>query len=81
MKHSFDTFGLYHDESIFRFVIRVRIIMKDPVDRIFVSFMQLLDEKKYTDAFQAVLTELGIPFSVEGPFPKMLTCHELPKQR
>ena len=50
-------------------------------DRIFVSFMQLLDEKKYTDAFQAVLTELGIPFRVEGPFPKKLPCHELPKQR
>ena len=50
-------------------------------DRIFLSFMQLLDEKKYTDAFEAVLTELGIPFQAEGPFPKRLTKHELPKEK
>ena len=50
-------------------------------DRIFLSFMQLLDEKKYTDAFEAVLTELGIPFRAEGPFPKRLTKHELPREK
>ncbi|MCR5136326.1 MAG: hypothetical protein K6C12_04440 [Oscillospiraceae bacterium] len=50
-------------------------------DRIFLSFMQLLDEKKYTDAFEAVLTEFGIPFQSEGPFPKRLTKHELPREK
>ena len=50
-------------------------------DRIFLSFMQLLDERKYTDAFEAVLTELGIPFLSEGPFPKRLTKHELPREK
>ena len=50
-------------------------------DRIFLSFMQLLDEKKYTDAFEAVLTELGIPFRSEGPFPKKLTKHALPREK
>ena len=38
-------------------------------------------EKKYTDAFEAVLTELGIPFQAEGPFPKRLTKHELPREK
>ena len=48
-------------------------------DRIFLGFMQLVKEKKYTDAFKAVLTELGIPFRIEGPYPKRLSRHELPK--
>jgi hypothetical protein len=43
--------------------------------------MQLLDEKKYTDAFEAVLTELGIAFQAEGPFPKRLTKHTLPREK
>ena len=47
-------------------------------DRIFLSLMQLIDVKKYRDAIEAVLKELGIPFKVEGPFPKRLTKHELP---
>lgn len=48
-------------------------------DKIFVSFMQLINTSKYTDAFGEVLTELGIPFKVEGPFPKNQTKHKLPK--
>ena len=50
-------------------------------DKIFLSFMQLLDQSKYTDAFEAVLTELGIAFHVEGPFPKRLTKHEKPREK
>lgn len=48
-------------------------------DRIFVSFMQLLDEQKYVKAFQEVLDELRIPYKVEGPFPKRLSKHVLPE--
>lgn len=47
-------------------------------NRIFLSFMQLLDETKYTDAFKAVLDELEIPFRVKGPFPKHLSRHQIP---
>ena len=49
-------------------------------DRIFVSFMQLLNEKKYRDAWEGVLKELGIPFKVKGPYQKRLSVHELPRQ-
>ena len=47
-------------------------------EKIFVTLMQLIDETKYAAAFQQVLTELGIPYTVEGPFPKRLTKHALP---
>ena len=50
-------------------------------DKIFVSFMQLIKETKYVQAFGEVLKELGIPYQVEGPFPKNMTKHKLPKQR
>ena len=67
----------------FVFVVEGHVLLEVSAlgDRIFLSFMQLLDETKYTDAFEAVLTELGIPFQAEGPFPKRLTKHELPKQK
>ena len=48
-------------------------------DKIFVSFMQLIKTRKYTDAFGEVLHDLGIPFTVEGPYPKNQTKHKLPK--
>lgn len=48
-------------------------------DRIFVTFMQLLKTDKYIRAFESVLEELGIPYSVEGPFPKHISKHQLPK--
>lgn len=47
-------------------------------DRIFVTFMQLLRNDKYIRAFKSVLEELGIPYTVEGPFPKHLSKHQLP---
>ena len=48
-------------------------------NRIFVSFMQLLNENKYTNAWESVLEELGIPFKVKGPYPKRLSAHEKPR--
>ena len=67
----------------FVFIVEGHVLLEVSAlgDRIFLSFMQLLDEKKYTDAFEAVLTELGIPFQSEGPFPKRLTKHELPREK
>ena len=47
-------------------------------NRIFVSFMQLLSDEKYRDAFREVLDELGVPYRVKGPFPKHLPKHDLP---
>lgn len=49
-------------------------------DKIFVSFMQLLNEAKYPRAFQEVLNELSIPYQVAGPFPKRLSKHDIPKK-
>ena len=48
-------------------------------DKIFISFHQLIKDAKYTDAFNEVMNDLGIPFKVEGPFPKNQTKHSLPK--
>ena len=47
-------------------------------DRIFVCFMQILDTDKYINAFREVMNELGISFTMEGPFPKKLPKHQLP---
>lgn len=71
----------YVDSFVFIVEGHVLLEVSSLGDRIFLSFMQLLDEKKYTDAFEAVLTELGIPFQAEGPFPKRLTKHELPREK
>ena len=48
-------------------------------DKIFVSFMQLLNVKKYREAFEEVLKELDVPFKVQGPYSKRLSSHELPR--
>ena len=48
-------------------------------DKIFFTLMQLIDGKKYAEAFLEVLEELGIPCKVEGPFPKRLSKHVLPR--
>ena len=71
----------YVDSFVFIVEGHVLLEVSSLGDRIFLSFMQLLDEKKYTGAFEAVLTELGIPFQSEGPFPKRLTKHELPREK
>ena len=46
-------------------------------EKIFVCFMQILDTDKYINAFRDVLNELGISFTMEGPFPKKLPKHQL----
>ena len=71
----------YVDSFVFIVEGHVLLEVSSLGDRIFLSFMQLLDEKKYTGAFEAVLTELGIPFQSEGPFPKKLTKHALPREK
>ena len=47
-------------------------------DRIFISFMQLMIDAKYTNAFQQTLEELHIPFETSGSFPKRLSKHDIP---
>ena len=47
-------------------------------EKIFVCFMQILDTEKYINAFREVMNELGISFTMEGPFPKKLPKHQLP---
>ena len=47
-------------------------------EKIFVCFMQILDTDKYINAFRDVLNELGISFTMEGPYPKKLPKHQLP---
>ena len=71
----------YVDSFVFVVEGHVLLEVSSMGDRIFLSFMQLLDSKKYTGAFEAVLKELGIPFRAEGPFPKRLTKHELPREK
>ena len=48
-------------------------------DKIFVSFMQMIKGTKYVDALGKVMDELGIPYKLEGPFPKNLPKHTLPQ--
>ena len=47
-------------------------------EKIFVCFMQILDTDKYINAFREVMNELGISFTMEGPYPKKLPKHQLP---
>ncbi len=49
-------------------------------DRVVLSFMQLLDKDVYFNAFLSVLDELGIPYKTDGPYPKGLVKHRLPKR-
>ena len=48
-------------------------------DKIFVTYMQLVKETKYVDAFCEVMNELNIPFRKEGPFPNNRSKHKLPQ--
>lgn len=47
-------------------------------DKIFVSYMQLINGTKYVDAFGGVMDELDIPYKLEGPFKKNIPKHKLP---
>ena len=48
-------------------------------DKFFLSFMQLINETKYVNAFCEVMDDLGIPYKMEGPFPNIRPKHQLPK--
>ena len=47
-------------------------------DKIYVGFMQLLNTDKYINLFREELEKVGIPCTIEGPFPKRLPKHEIP---
>ena len=47
-------------------------------DKIYVGFMQIIKTDKYIDLFREELENIGIPCTVEGPFPKRLPKHEIP---
>ena len=47
-------------------------------DKIYVGFMQLLNTDKYVNLFREELEKVGIPCTIEGPFPKRLPKHEIP---
>ena len=47
-------------------------------DKIYVGFMQIIKTDKYIDLFREELEKIGIPCTVEGPFPKRLPKHEIP---
>ena len=64
MKYSIDTY--------------VMLEVTSAGDQIFVCFMQILDTDKYINAFREVMNELGISFTMEGPYPKKLPKHQLP---
>lgn len=49
-------------------------------DKIFMTMMHLVDNRKYLNAFKSVMDELGIPCTVAGPYPKLLPKHDLPKR-
>ena len=47
-------------------------------DKIFLMLPQVMKTDKYANALNEVWNELGIPFELEGPFPKLLPRHKLP---
>ncbi len=49
-------------------------------DKIFLSFMQLIRDTKYVNAFCEVMDDLGIPYKLEGPFPNVRPKHQIPQQ-
>ena len=47
-------------------------------DKIFLSFMQLIKETKYVNAYCQVLNEMGITYKKRGPFRNIRPKHKLP---
>ncbi len=47
-------------------------------DKIYVAFMQVIKTDKYINLFREELEKIGIPCTIEGPFPKNLPKHDLP---
>ena len=48
-------------------------------DKIVVGLMQLVETDKYALAFEEELAKAGIPCKAEGPYPKRLPKHDLPR--
>ncbi len=49
-------------------------------DEIYMSFMQLIRDTKYINAYCEVIDELGITYKMEGPFSNNRPKHHLPKE-
>ena len=48
-------------------------------DKIVIAMMTLVKSAKYINAIEEVLQQLGITYSLEGPFQKNLPYHEYPR--
>ncbi|WP_028236415.1 hypothetical protein [Pseudobutyrivibrio sp. MD2005] len=49
-------------------------------DKIFVTFMQLIKESKYVNAFCKVMDDLGIEYKIEGPYKNNRPKHQVPQK-
>ena len=49
-------------------------------DKIYVGFMQLIKTDKYITLFREELEKVGIPSTLDGPFPKRLPKHDIPRK-
>ncbi len=49
-------------------------------NKLFVTFMQLIRETRYVEAFCNVMDELGIHYRIEGPYPNNRPKHKLPQK-
>lgn len=49
-------------------------------DKIFFADMALVNADKYIRALESVLSELNIPYKLEGPFPKNLPWQDIPRK-
>jgi hypothetical protein len=49
-------------------------------DKIYVGFMQLINTDKYVKLFREELEKVGIPSKLDGPFPKRLPKHDIPRK-
>ncbi len=47
-------------------------------DKIYVGFMQVIKTDKYINLFKEELEKVGIPCTIDGPFPKRLPKHDIP---
>lgn len=48
-------------------------------DKIFVTFMQLINDKKYINAFCDTMKETGISYKIEGPYKNNRPKHKVPQ--
>ena len=65
-------------ESVKQEASKATTLSEDDMDR-FRAVKATKSGNKYTNAWESVLEELGIPFKVKGPYPKRLSAHEKPR--